>query len=379
MKGNKAIQKDQKDNILLIFTGGTICSCPNGHGNKNQSNACKMASYLEENYKNSTSPFSGKVNFVSRFLRQDILSENMTVASWNNLLEIFRDQELIESCVGVIVLHGTDTLAYTSSLLALVLSGFEIPICMVSSQLDLKQPKTNGYDNFRASVELIMNGIAPNVYVVYRNLKNKNHDPGELLVHYGAHLLQCSNYSNNFHSDDEMVIPDHSNAKLDGCCFETSDRLLDKFEMLTNRVLMIQPYTNLRYSNIDLSEISAVVHGTYHSESVCIGRAKNPGIDKGRNIELHEVLEVDRPYSILSLLENCKMHNINLFLAPCNEKNYTYGTTANALSCGAIGVPNTTLELAYAKAIIGCSLGKKGGELDTFMKESINNEFVYGY
>ena len=364
--------------ILLVFTGGTICSSPDSENGKNQSNAKKMASYLEHNYFNSTSPFRGEVTFIREYLNQDILSENMTVDSWNNLLKIFQKKQYQQECAGVIVLHGTDTLAYTSSLLSLVLAGLEIPVCMVSAQLDLQQLRTNGYVNFRAAVELILNGIAPNVYVVYQNVKDQNHTPGDLLVHYGAHLQQCPNHSNNFHSYDEMTVPDIENAKLTGCSFETSHKYLNQLETLTNQVMLLQPYTNLRYENLCLDNVCAIVHGTYHSESVCIGRAKHPTMDKNRNLRLDEVYEADKPYSILTLLANCQEKNIPVILAPCNEKNFTYGTTANALDCGATAIPNTTLELAYAKVILGCSLGKKGLDLQNFLSESINHEFLYG-
>ena len=363
--------------ILLVFTGGTICSTPTGENSKNQSNAKMMGSYLELNYKNSDSPFKDQVSFVKEYLSPDILSENMMVGSWNDLLKIFRRKELIDDCEGVIVLHGTDTLAYTASLLSLVLSGFEKPVCMVSAQLNLHNPKTNGYTNFRASVELIMNGIKPNVYVVYRNLLDKDHTPGKLLVHYGAHLTQCKNYSNNFHSYDEMEVKNVSNAKLKGSSFKTKTTYLDKFENLIDNVMFLQPYTNLRYSNIILDGICAVVHGTYHSESVCIGRAKDYEVGKTRSITLDEVLEADRPFSILSLLEKCNKKKIPLFLAPCNVESFSYGTTSNALECGALAIPNTTLELAYAKVILGCSLGKKGKSLKSFLSKNINREFIY--
>lgn len=363
--------------ILLVFTGGTICSSPDSEGKKNQSNAKKTSSYLENDYKKSASPFKDKVDFESVYLPQDILSENMTVNSWNDLLDIFKDKSIQEKYVGVIVMHGTDTLAYTSSLLSLVLAGYKIPVCMVSAQLQLKDEKTNGYMNFRASVELIMNGIAPNVYVVYRNLANAEHEPGEFLVHYGAHLLQCKNYSNNFHSHDEMTIDDISNAKLAGRAFETDRLYIHKIERLRDDVLLLQPYSSLRYDRICLDGLKAIVHGTYHSESVCIGRAQNPETDKNKLLQLDEVAEADRPFSILSLLASCKEKGICVALSPCDETAYSYGSTANALHCGAVALANTTVETAYAKALVGCALGKNGKDLENFLKESVNDEFVY--
>ena len=363
--------------ILLVFTGGTICSSPDLDGNKNQSNAKKTSSYLENDFKKSDSPFKAAVDFDRVYLPQDILSENMTVNSWNDLLAVFKDKTIQEKYVGVIVMHGTDTLAYTSSLLSIVLAGYKIPVCMVSAQLELKDERTNGYMNFRASVALIMNGIAPNVYVVYRNLANAEHAFGEFLVHYGAHLRQCENYSNNFHSVDEMAIADIANAKLAGRAFETDDLYIDKIERLSDDVLLLQPYTSLRYDRIDVKGLKVIVHGTYHSESVCIGRAKNPETDKNKLLALDEVAEADRPFSILSLLARCKEQDVSVVLAPCDESGYKYGSTANALHGGAVALANTTIETAYAKAIVGCALGKSGKSLENFLKESVNDEFVY--
>lgn len=375
-----------KKKICVLLTGGTICSVPDSN-EKNRSDATAVRTILTDFYSNETdSPFSKDVDFDIKTLSPDILSENMTVGAWNEILHIFKNEIVFDDYVGIIILHGTDTLAYTASFLSLVLAGINIPVCMVSSQLRLgrhingkwqKDEKANGYANFRASVELIMNGIAPNVYAVYRNEKNCNHEPDELLVHYGAHLLQCPNHSNNFHSYDEMPIPDASNATLSGTPFETDGRYFEKIESLCDKILMVMPYTNLRYSAISLDGIRAIIHGTYHSESVCIGRLKDKSAHKNGKISASDILDSDRPFSILTLIDACKKRDIPLFLAPCDKESFAYGTTSDALAFGALSIPNTTLELAYAKLIIGCSLGKKGPELIKFLNTGINHEFIY--
>lgn len=375
-----------KKKICVLLTGGTICSVPDSN-EKNRSDATVVRTVLTDFYKKeSGSPFSESVDFDIKTLSPDILSENMTVGAWNEILRIFRNEIVFDDYYGVIILHGTDTLAYTASFLSLALAGINIPVCMVSSQLRLgrnvngkwqKDEKANGYANFRASVELIMNGIAPNVYAVYQNEKNRTREPGELLVHYGAHLLQCPNHTNNFHSYDEMLIPDVSNANLSGTPFETDGRYFEKIESLCDKILMVMPYTNLRYSAISLDGIRAIIHGTYHSESVCIGRLKDKSAHQNGKISASDILEADRPYSILTLIEACNDKQIPLFLAPCDKESFAYGTTSDALASGALSIPDTTLELAYTKLIIGCSLGKKGSELAKFLNTGINHEFIY--
>ena len=362
-------------NILLIFTGGTICSSPSADDGKNRSDAKNTACCLEEDFRRSGSLYADKINFVYRYLPQDILSENMTVGTWDILLDIFREKETRTEYDGIIVLHGTDTLAYTSALLSLVLAGYAVPVMLVSAQRDLKDTSTNGYINFRVAAELIVNGIAPNVYVVYRNVTGGRNGEGEMLVHYGSHLLQCPNYSDDFHSVDEMSVPDTENATLEGRPFETAGLYVDKITKLAQGVIAIQPHTGLCYDNVNLSDVRAIVHGTYHSESVCIGRAEDP--EKVGRLALSDIKEEDRPYSVLSLLERCEEKGISVFLAPCSRDNFRYGTTANALYCGALPISDTTFETAYIKTLVGCSLGKTKKELERFLCGSINHEFIY--
>jgi len=383
---------EKKEKIYIVLTGGTICSVPDEKG-INRSDGRSTNTRLTEDYLNcSDSPFRDSVEFKVVSLDPDILSENMTVGVWGDLLKIFR-KDMEYDCKGIIVLHGTDTLAYTSAFLSLALAGIPVPVCMVSSQLRLgetdekgiwrKNRETNGYLNFRSAVELIMNGIAPNVYAVYVNTDrdiNKYKCNNGALIHYGSHLLQCPNFSNDFHSRDEMYLPEPYNASLSGRAWETDKCLFKRINEINGEVLLLRPYTGLDYSSLKLDGVKAVVHGTYHSESVCIGRAtKEAREEKSSSEDLHleDIVDSDKPYSILYLLDECRNRSIPVFLAPCDGNNAKYGTTANACKAGAIpiGCSNITVEAAYAKAVLGCALGLDREELTAFLGESINYEF----
>ena len=302
-------ENSSEKQICVLLTGGTICSVPDSN-DKNESNAEEtklvLTKYYEDELVRSDSEDAGKVTFDYVSLETDILSENMTTDVWYEILEKFRSKILPGNYKGVIILHGTDTLAYTSSFLSMALAGINIPVIMVSAQLILDDERTNGYANFKAAVELILNGIAPNVYVVYRNEANESnglHEPGELLVHYGSHLLQCPNGSNNFHSRDEMTVSDVSNANLQGCNgFKEGSEIINETFRNTEGVCFIRPYTGLDYSEIKLEGKKVVIHGTYHSESVCIGRniyGKSKKADSSEEKKyycLYEIVEKDRWY-----------------------------------------------------------------------------------
>lgn len=324
------------DKILLILTGGTICSTANDEGKRAVDSENAKYKIISE-FRDSDSPFNN-VDFETR-MPIETLSENMTLEKWNILLDELRNVKS-DDYKGIIILHGTDTLAYTACLLSLVMSEKGLPVCLVSSHSPVDLMGTNANINFRAAVELIMNGIKPNVYAVYQN------SDGKTYVHPGSHLLQCGNYSNDFYSADAAVVESEENAKLDGTEFETDSGLLTKLGKLSANVLFITPVTGLDYSNYNLSNVSAVVHKTYHSQTVCV--------EGGRN-------------SFVEFSEKCKKEGVNLILTPCDKKAYSYVTTGVALKSGAFPVSGMTDEMVYIKTIVGCSLGYKGNELNEFL------------
>jgi L-asparaginase/archaeal Glu-tRNAGln amidotransferase subunit D len=105
--------------ILLIMTGGTICSFKNSTG-YNAADVVKAAPLLIDVLRNSESRARDAEFDVIKPL--DTLSENMSVEKWNILLDSLRETD-ISSYAGIIIAHGTDTLHLTAALIARVLKG----------------------------------------------------------------------------------------------------------------------------------------------------------------------------------------------------------------------------------------------------------------
>ncbi len=334
-------------NILVVLTGGTICSSTDEDGHRYADS--KNVKIIEE-YKKKNPNMTGKLEFSS-LMPLDILSENMTIDTWNTLLDFFKNKVDFESYDGIIVLHGTDTFAFTTSLLALALSGIKIPVITVSAHSPLDDKSTNGHRNFKAAAELIYNEIKPNVYAVYENSDSK------IYLHLGSELLQCGNYSNDFFSK-AMVEVSPENAIAEGKSFETNTMVFKGIEKLSPEVLPIYPYVGINYSLYNLDSIKSVIHYAFHAETVCI----------------NESISKDYSYSAIELLNRCKAKNIPLFVTPCSEKSYKYETTKVFLEKGAIPLYGMTNEVAYVKALLGCALGLSNENLIEFMNKSINFE-----
>lgn len=349
--------------ILLILTGGTICSFTTPKGEQ-APDVERAKSLIVQTFRESDSLYRGEdctqFDIVSPL---DILSENMTVLHWNTLIREMRTYDF-SMYDGVIVLHGTDTLAYTAAMLSVVLSGLHIPVILVSSQLSLADPGANGPANFKAAVELIANGILPNVYVTYRNEEGYGRALTKTMyVHYAAHLLQCANRSNNFYSCDMTPISTENAVFAGTQSLGTNPLLFDpRFNGLFACVLKIDPYVGLDYSKLSLVGIDAIIHGTYHSSTV----ETNPNIK-----------DVDcTHYSIIHLKKMCDQHTppISLFIEPYVKT--TYESTGEVLRAGIMPIKDLTSEMAYVKTLIGCSLGYRGKALQAYLERNVNNEHL---
>ena len=123
----------------------------------------------------------------------------MTIFDWNILLYELRKINF-NDYDGIIIAHGTDTLAYTTNMLSIMLSGIDIPVVMVSSNYILSDDRANGNDNFINAVFFISHSKYKGVYAIYRNNKGVN------VVYLGSRLKQCEALTNEYSSTKALTL-----------------------------------------------------------------------------------------------------------------------------------------------------------------------------
>jgi len=364
--------------ILILYTGGTICSFVRENRRSMDVELAKRV--IVENFEKSTSEFStyAKELFEDLKIGFSTLSENMTTDKINCIIRRIKEN-VSSDFSGIIILHGTDTLAYTASILSIAFQHINIPVVLVSANRPPNDEFTNANINFKTAVELIMNGIAPNVYVLYRN-SDEN-----MYLHIGSTIMQCMDFSEDFYnaSKDKCFVIDverHEHTELFAKCWDYSiqrlsvksennedlrnynNALVDKIGTIKDSVLCIKPYTGLDYKKIDLKGIKAIVHGTFHSGTVCVERN-----DESKSYSSK---------SILYLADRCRKKQIPIYISPCVLNEEQYSSVFDAVNHGKVIPLNMTFEAAYAKVLIGVSCGYSKEELNKFILTEINNEFV---
>ena len=325
--------------ILLIPVGGTICTAAEADGTRALVDGADIK--LCDTFLHSDSPMASSVRFkTAPSLR--LLSENMTIDGWNAMLDTFRTYADDPALDGVIVAHGTDTLAFSAAMFAMILSGYDRPVCFVAANAPLDDPRSNGHDNFQAAVEAICRGLAPQVYVPYRNVSD-----GAMRWHLGARLRQCPVYSEDFESLGEDILP---TARKPLCDWRGTWHLSD-------RVKLMHPYVGQRYDDVSLDGYASVLHTTYHSGTV----ASEGGV-----------------YALTTLLARCEAQGIDVWLAPAKATGDVY-ETVRSLVQGAHPLRflyGCTVEAAYAKLTLCRSLGFSNEETAAWMQEDVAAEFA---
>lgn len=132
--------------VLLIYTGGTIGMGPNPDtGALEPLNFDHLLSNFPE--------FALLPTEVDTYqFTPPIDSSDMSLRRWAQLVRIIADN--YEAYDGFVVLHGTDTMAYTASALSFMLENLTKPVILTGSQLPIGQLRTDGKENLLTSIEL---------------------------------------------------------------------------------------------------------------------------------------------------------------------------------------------------------------------------------
>ena len=122
-----------KKSILLIYTGGTIGMIKGKNKSLKPLNFKKLTSQIPELTK-----IEAKITAVA--FKTPIDSSNINPKHWIYLSKIIEKNYLQYD--GFVILHGTDTMAYTASALSFLLEGLSKPVILTGSQLPVGVGRT---------------------------------------------------------------------------------------------------------------------------------------------------------------------------------------------------------------------------------------------
>lgn len=143
-----------KKKILLLTTGGTIASVPGGEGL-----VPHRSGVMERELEQLRTYYSITV--------QDVMcldSSNIRPEEWQLIAKTVFEQR--QGYDGIVISHGTDTMAYTASAVTFMLPDIDLPVVFTGSQLPLTDMLSDGPDNLRTAFAMAASGC-PGVFLAF--------------------------------------------------------------------------------------------------------------------------------------------------------------------------------------------------------------------
>jgi L-asparaginase len=149
-------------NTLVLYTGGTIGMQQSAEG---LMPASGFASRLRD--QQDKHPELAVPEWQFRELLAPIDSANMNQTHWLAMVEAIRAGVEQDGCDAVLVLHGTDTLAYSAAALSFLLLGFEVPVVLTGAMLPAGAPDSDAWDNLFGAMQALHAGVEPGVHLYF--------------------------------------------------------------------------------------------------------------------------------------------------------------------------------------------------------------------
>ena len=177
--------------VVLIYTGGTF-----GMG-QDESGALVPFDFHELFARApSLHQFSLQVTIIA--YKNPIDSSNIEPEHWTSIAEIIKEH--YDSHDGFVILHGTDTMAYTASALSYALQGLNKPVILTGAQLPITAIRTDALENLVTTLEIA-------------SAKNKSGEPlvSEVCINFNNQLIRGNRaqkvQSNKFNAYNSANYP----------------------------------------------------------------------------------------------------------------------------------------------------------------------------
>ena len=141
--------------LMILSTGGTIACTQTEDGLIPTLSADDILAYV---------PDAAKLGKIETKTILNLDSSNIQPEEWRLIAKAVFD--CLPDYDGIVILHGTDTMAYTASMLSFMLRNVDKPVVITGSQLPVGHPNTDAKANLRDAMITAASGI-PGVVVVF--------------------------------------------------------------------------------------------------------------------------------------------------------------------------------------------------------------------
>ncbi len=339
-----------KSSILVIYTGGTI-------GMKEDPSDGTLKPFDFSQIKDEV-PELNKFNVQIDSWTFDPLIDSSDVepSIWVSLAEIIKER--YDQYDGFVILHGTDTMAYSASALSFMIQGLTKPVIFTGSQLPIGVPRTDGKENLIGAVEIASAKKADGTARV-----------PEVAIFFDSHLLR-GNRSTKYSAEafNAFASPNCPVLAEAGINIRYNNDIIRK---PSTEGLRVQTHLDCRVAILKIHPgiTPAVAKNALCAPQIraCIIETYGSGNALSKPWFLDIISEADRLGKIILNVTQCKSGTVNMNL---------YATGATLKNAGVISGEDITTEAALGKLFCLMGLSDNNEWVKSALKKDLCGEIT---
>ncbi len=339
-----------KISILIIYTGGTIGMVQDPRdGTLRPFDLKRIMRQVPE-----IKGLGYQIEAVS--FDPPIDSSDIDTETWIRLAEIIENK--YKSFDGFVVLHGTDTMAYSASALSFMLENLSKPVIFTGAQLPINALRTDGKENLITSIVIAGareygKPVVPEVCIYFENKLFRGNRTSKVNAEQ-FNAFQSANYPHLASAGVHLVY--HREHVIQPGKF----RELTVHKELNDNIVVLKLFPGLKPQVVDAilgtGGLKGVVLESYGAGNAPTGKWFLDRIQHA----------VDQGIIILNVTQ-CSMGSVEMGM---------YETSRHLLNSGVISGYDMTTEAATAKLMVLLAQNKNNEEVKLLLNKSLKGEIT---
>jgi L-asparaginase len=340
----------EKKKILIIHTGGTIGMVRTENGYAPESGAL-----IEElrQIRDLSSPDMPDWDLIEFEPLLD--STNVRYGQWNSIADAIA--LYYDKYDGFVVLHGTDTLAYSASALSFMLEGLDKPVVFTGAQIPLCELRSDGRDNLITSMMIAADGVIREVSLCFGDAVLR----GNRAIKYSADGMVAFTSPNYSKLADAGINIEYNHACIDDYVKSSLHySFFDTVSLKESRIAVIKVVPGIQFDIFEPimgESLDGLVLETF-------GKGNIPNYDPALS---RLITEASKCGTIVVVCTQCPAGTVSLG---------TYEAGSALVRAGAVSGGSMTTEAAITKLTYLLSKGLSKDEIRRFMQEDLRGELT---